>query len=220
VLMTCDWDWKGADAAYRRALELAPGNAPSINCLATLMGNLGRFDEAIGLFRRVVELDPLNVSYNRNLGFYCLAAGSLEEAEAALRMALQISPQGGLTYCWLGLVLLATRRQEEALESMRKERNEVFRLVGTAVAHFARGEQDASNAALDELVHRHSKDSPYQVAEVYGSRGDADNTFKWLEQTYAERDPGLSYMKMDPLLTRVRNDPRWQPLLEKMGLAG
>ena len=219
VLVMYDWDWKGADAAFRRALELAPGNAPSMNGLATLVGNLGKFEEAIVLLRRAVELDPLNVPYNRNLGLYSLAAGSLDEAETALRRARHIGPQGGLTCLWLGLLLLSKGMPDEALEMVRKERNEVFRLVGVAVAHFARGERDASDKALQELIHKHGEEALYQVAGVYGSRGDAENAFKWLEKTYAQRDPGLSYMKMDPLLKGLQGDPRWQSLLQRMKLA-
>ena len=85
--------------------------------------------------------------------------------------------------------------------------------------HFARGDLEASDAALSELIETQGADSPYQVAEVYAARGDADQAFEWLDRTYRDRDPGLSYMKMDPLLANVRSDPRWNPLLARMKLA-
>jgi serine/threonine-protein kinase len=61
-------------------------------------------------------------------------------------------------------------------------------------------------------------DSPYQVAEVYGARGDADKAFEWLEKTTPTGTRGCPIMKMDPTLGKIRSDPRYQPLLEKMGL--
>ena len=57
-----DWDWTGADAAYKRALELEPANADVVRGAAVLAATLGRFDEAITLDRRAIELDPLRVS--------------------------------------------------------------------------------------------------------------------------------------------------------------
>lgn len=219
VLWAFDWNWKAAEAVFQRALELAPGSTLAINAMATLTGNLGNLEEAVGLFRRAVGLDPLNVSLNRNLGLYSLALGAYEESTVALNHALQLSPHSGMTHAWRALVRIAQGQVREALADVARETNEIFRLVGMVVAHFANGDVGASDEALAQLIERHGADSPYQVAEVYAARGDADSAFQWLERTYADRDPGLSYMKMDPLLKGLRGDPRWLPLLAKMGLA-
>jgi TolB-like protein/Tfp pilus assembly protein PilF len=218
VLGWYDWNWKAAEASFQRAMELAPGSTLAINGAATFFGNLGKLDEAVGLFRRAVGLDPLNVPVNRNLGLYCLAAGALQEAEAALTQTLHLNAQSGMARCWRGLVRLAQGRLDEALADVEKEVSDIFRLVGVAIVQHARGETEASDTALASLIREYGTDSPYQVAEVYGARGDADRAFEWLEKTYADHDPGLSYMKMDPTLVKIRNDPRWLPLLKKIGL--
>jgi TolB-like protein/Tfp pilus assembly protein PilF len=218
VLGWYDWNWKAAEASFQRAMELAPGSTLAINGAATFFGNLGKLDEAVGLFRRAVGLDPLNVPVNRNLGLYCLAAGALQEAEAALTQTLHLNAQSGMARCWRGLVRLAQGRLDEALADVEKEVSDIFRLVGVAIVQHARGETEASDTALASLIREYGTDSPYQVAEVYGARGDADKAFEWLEKTYTDRDPGLSYMKMDPTLGRIRDDPRYVPLLEKIGL--
>jgi hypothetical protein len=88
------------------------------------------------------------------------------------------------------------------------------------MVQFARGDQAASDAALAELIEKEGAESPYQVAEVLAVRGEVDRAFEWLERTYADRDPGLSYMKMDWAYRKLHGDPRWQALLEKMQLAG
>ena len=121
VLGWYDWNWKAAEAAFNRALELAPGSTLAINGAATFFGNLGNLDEAVGLFRRAAGLDPLNVPVHRNLGLYCLAAGALQEAEAALTETLQLSAQSGMTYCWRGLTRLAQGRLDDALADIQKE---------------------------------------------------------------------------------------------------
>ena len=218
VLRAFDWDWKGAEAAFHRALELAPGNTLVMNAAANLLGTLGRLDAAIELSHKAMVLDPLNVPVHRNLALYCLAAGELGEAEAVLKKVLEMSPQGGLTYCWLGYLALAHDRPEEALDLMHREVTEIFRLVGLAIAHDALGHWAESAAALGELIDKHGTDSPYQVAEVYAACGDADKAFAWIDRAIAERDPGVSYLRMDPFLRALRDEPRWQPLLQKLGL--
>jgi tetratricopeptide (TPR) repeat protein len=219
VLRAFDWDWKGAETSFQRALELAPGSTLVMNAAANLFGSLGRLNAAIELARKATQLDPLNIPVHRNLALFCLGAGELQEAEIVLKKVLQMGPQGGLTYCWLGVLALAYGRPEEALELMHKEVTEIFRLVGLAVAHHAIGNWSESDAALSELIEKHGEDSPYQIAEVYAACGDPDKAFEWLERTYAARDPGLSYLQMDPFLRDTRDDPRWRPFLEKMGFA-
>jgi len=219
VRMHRDWDWKGADTSFRRALELAPGSTLAMNGAGTLIGCLGRLDEACGLFRRAVELDPLNVSFNRNLGLFCLANDALEEADVALNETLQLSPRSGLTYFWLALVRLHQGRPDDALAMIEKEANEVWQKIGVAVVQHARGNGAESDAALAEVIEKYGHEAAYQVAEMCAFRGEADRAFEWLERTYELRDPGIAYMKMDLLLRDLHADPRWRPFLQKMRLA-
>ena len=214
-----DWDWKGAEASFQRALKMAPSNTLAMNAAADMLAALGRLGEAIELSRRARTLDPLNIPLHRNLAMYYLAAGRLEEAESVLNQVLQMGAAGTLTYCWLGVLALARGRKHEALTLMAKEVSDIFRRVGLAVVHNTLGQLTESDTALRSLIEEHGQDSAYQIAEVYGATGDLDKTFEWLERAYIERDPGLSYLRVDPFLLGVRGDARWQPFLEKMGLA-
>ena len=214
-----DWDWKGAEASFQRALKVSPSNTLAMNAAADMLAALGRLDEAIALSRRATTLDPLNIPLHRNLAMYHLAAGQLEDAESVLNQVLQMGAAGALTYCWLGVLALARGRRHEALTLMAKEVSDIFRRVGLAVVHNTLGQLTESDAELVSLIDSHAKDSPYQIAEVYGATGDLDKTFEWLERAYTERDPGLSYLRVDPFLLGIHDDGRWLPLLEKMGLA-
>jgi TolB-like protein/class 3 adenylate cyclase/Flp pilus assembly protein TadD len=213
-----DWDWKGAETSFNRALELAPGSALVMNAAANMLGTLGKLGEAIELTRKATASDPLNVPLHRNLALYALAAGDWDEAERALTKVLDMSQQGGLTWCWLGYVAFAHGRYEQALELMQKEVTEIFRLVGLAVVHHALDNFNEYEAALHELIEKHGKDSPYQVAEVHASCHDYADAVEWLERAYAERDPGLAYLRMDPFMRDMYGHPRWEQFLVKMQL--
>ncbi len=101
---------------------------------------------------------------------------------------------------------------------MERETNEVYRLIGTAIAQHALGDAGASDAALKELIEKWAAGAAYQVAQAYAFRGETDNAFDWLEQAYDNRDSGLTNMLVDPLVANLHDDPRWTALLDKMGL--
>jgi hypothetical protein len=73
-------------------------------------------------------------------------------------------------------------------------------------------------AALAEYVAKYHAEWAYQIAELYAFRGEIDRAFEWLERAYAQRDPGLSEMKCDPLLKSLERDPRYAAFLKKMRL--
>ena len=189
-----------------------------MNAAANMLGTLGKLDAAIELTKKATLSDPLNVPLHRNLALYALAKGDWDEAERALNKVLEMSQQGGLTWCWLGYVAFAHGRYEQALDLMHKEVTEIFRLVGLAVVHHALDNFAEYRAALDELIEKHGKDSPYQIAEVHASCRDYADAIDWLERAYAERDPGLAYLRMDPFMRDIYGYPAWEEFLRKMNL--
>jgi TolB-like protein/Tfp pilus assembly protein PilF len=213
-----DWDWRGADASSRRALELAPGNADVVLSAAWVAQTHDTLDEPIALCRRAIALDPLNVLGHRLLGLFSLHAGFLEQAEAALKKALELNPLVGMTYFALGLVYLAQGRFSEALAAFEKESHEGHRLLGLSTAYHALGREAPSSAALEQLE---QLSGLYAVSIAQGNayRGNVDLAFEWLERAYTQRNPGLTQIKHRPLLSNLHGDPRWQPFLKKMGLA-
>jgi hypothetical protein len=71
---------------------------------------------------------------------------------------------------------------------------------------------------LDELIAKHPYGAAYQIAEVYAWWGDKDSAFQWLDRSYVVHDPGLAFLKPDPLLRRLHPDSRYNALLRKMKL--
>ncbi len=213
-----DWDWTGADAAYKRALELELGNADVVRGAGVLAGTLGRFDEAIRRDRRAIELDPLQVAAHFNLGNAAYYAGRLDEAEAAYRKALELNPQIPSVHESVGLIYLARSKPEEALAEMQKEPEPAWRAAGLALAYHGLGKKKEADSALAEYIEKHQNEWAYQIAEIYAYRNEEDKAFEWLERAYKQRDSGLSEMKGDPLLRNIEKDARYRAFLQKMKL--
>jgi serine/threonine protein kinase/Flp pilus assembly protein TadD len=218
IKATDDWDWAGADACYQRALALEPGNALVIRIAGGLAASLGRLDEAVALHRRAVELDPLSAAAHLNLGTYAYYAGHFDEAVAAFRKALELSSALPAVHHDLARVYLAQRRPEEALAEIQQEPEPAWRLFGQALVYHEMGKKKEADAALREFIAKYSDDSAYQVATAYAFRGETEKAFEWLGKAYTRRDPGLSDVKVDPLLNNIRGDTRYTAFLKKMRL--
>ena len=133
-------------------------------------------------------------------------------------MALSFSPGRVAAQYLLGLVLQGQGDAPAALVAIEQETSDFYRLTGTAIVQHALGDAGASDAALKELIEKYAAGAAYQVAEVYAFRGEIDYAFDWLNEAYDNRDAGLPQMLIEPLLANLHDDPRWEPLLDKMGL--
>jgi TolB-like protein/Flp pilus assembly protein TadD len=218
VEMFYDWDFTAAFQYMQQALALNPGDAFILTRAARQYGLLGRVDEAIDLHRQSIVLDPVQAMGHRRLGRTLYDAHRLEEAADSLQMAQSLSPGGAESQYILGLVLMAQGDAPAALVAMERETSDAWRLNGMPIVQHALGNDEASDAALQELIEVGATVAAYQIAEAYAFRGEIDNAFDWLEQAYAIRDPGTAQMLVDPLLANLHDDPRWEILLDKMGL--
>jgi len=213
-----DWDFAAASQHFDKALKLNPGDARALWQAATLNRILGRLDEAIDLNRRSIALDPLSPNGHHRFGRTLYEAHRLDEAADSFKIALSLNPAWAGTHYRLGRVLLAQGDALAALAETEQETIDGYRLTGIAIVQHALGDAEASGAALQGLIECCAAGAAYQVAEVYAFRGEVDHSFDWLKQAYDNRDTGMNGLLLDSLLVNLHDDPRWEPLLDKMGL--
>ena len=214
-----DWDWKGAEASFARALELAPHSIRIMRNTVFILYARGRYDEAIALLRQAVELDPLSGAVHCFLAGSYRIAGRLDEAETAIRKSLELSPHGGFGHFYDSDICLAQGRLDEALDAAKREIHDMFRLLALANVYHAQGRHTESNAVLKELIETYADTAALQIAEAFAYRGERDQAFAWLERACAQRDAGMSMLRSLPSLRGLHGDPRWLPFLETVGLA-
>ncbi|MDH4020894.1 MAG: tetratricopeptide repeat protein [Xanthomonadales bacterium] len=200
------------------ALELDPGNTDILRSASWLAWSLGHLDESIMVNEYVVEQDPLNPVSYYSLGLSHLWAGHLDEAISAFRAALMLSPGHFYAHYRAGIALLLKGELQAALEEVQLEKNKQKSLEGKAIVFHALGQEQASDAALAELIAQYGQRSAYNVAYVLASRNEADRAFIWLEKALLYSDNGFIQIALQPEFANIHNDPRWVPFLEKIGM--
>jgi serine/threonine protein kinase/tetratricopeptide (TPR) repeat protein len=212
------WDWPGAHEDLDRAIALAPGAAHAHMVRAQLMATEGEGPRAIEEVKRAVELDPLAPAALWALGALYNSVGQYGLARQILRKGLEIAPEHGLVTRELAFSELLDGHPSEALAIFKRHPQGWVQDFGTALAEHTLGNEAASKTALERLDSLSGKTAAYQVAEAHAWRGEADAAFEWLERARQRRDPGVRYVKYDPLLRSLHSDPRYAAFLKTMKL--
>jgi len=213
-----DFDLPGADAAAKRAIALEPGVPANVITAAGTAKYLGRFDDALHLNRRAVDLDPLNAESWESLAETEFFMGRLDDAAANAKKALELNPDVWPGHFLLSKIYLMQGRPEEALPEIERIRYDSQRAFLYAMAFYAIGRQEKSDAALSELIAKDPARSAYSIATVYAFGNRSDQAFEWLDRAYAQRAGDLVGTRIDPLLKSLHNDARYAAFLKKIHL--
>ena len=218
LLAWADFDWTGGQSEYRRALQLAPRDGAALFSLGSLQATLGQPEQAVALARQALVTNPLNADWHVSLASYLSGLNRLDEADSAVRKAIELQPAAVEFHTQLTIIQIQRGDARAALAAARQEPAGSWQDVAFTLAQQISGDQAAADAALKNLIDRRATLAPYQIAEVYALRRDADNTFAWLDRAWAARDPGIGNLLFDPLILRYRDDPRFAPFCRKVGL--
>jgi eukaryotic-like serine/threonine-protein kinase len=219
----CDYDWTGAEAELKLAIELNPNSGDVYDIYGLLLSAQERYDEAIEAQRRAHELDPLK--HRMDLVTTYLRAGRHEEALRAITRVLAVEPLLPLAHATLGWVHLLSGRGEEGVAALLhavelSPDNTLYRAqLGQAYARVGQTEPARQILReLEELSHVRYV-SPYHLAFVYTGLGDYEQALDWLERAYAERAGGIFGIKGSFLFAPLKQHPRFRALLAKLNLA-
>src|SRR6185312_3366445 len=144
--------------------------------------------------------------------------GRLGEARQAIDTAIALQPGATASHEQQAVVEILRGDTKAALAAAQQEPPGPWHDIAMALALQIGSDRAAADASLKKLIAQYADLGPYQIAEVYALRRDPDNMFKWLDRAWTARDPGISYLLMDPLILRYRDDPRFAAFCKKVGL--
>jgi TolB-like protein len=212
-------DLVAAARDIERALQLAPTDTVIIGRAAALLYNLGRLDEAIAFGEYEVSRNPLSVAGHSNLGVRFLTAHRYPEAIESFRTMLRLSPDAYAGEALLAQALLFNGDAPAALTAAQREKSDFDRLSTLAMIHHSLGHKAEADRALQEAVARFGNELPLEVAWTFAYRGQIERAFEWLDKAIAAQEAGIAESVLYPFFDNLHGDPRWLPVLRKLGRA-
>ena len=210
-----EWDNARAEREYRRALQLNPNCVLARQAYAELLTHMGRIEEALGEIRNAQRLDPHSRIVDSLLGWVLYYGRRYDEAIEHLRRVVAANPDFIPAHSYLGW---AYERQGMLGEAKAEyDRVRALSADGTSRLMWDFGANGRGLGELDAGA-RAGNFSPYELASVYLGAGRRDEAIRWLATACDRRDASVLAMKVDPALDPLRNDPRFQALLRRVGL--
>jgi TolB-like protein/Tfp pilus assembly protein PilF len=218
-----EWEWDSAEREFNAALELSPNDAWAHRGYAEWLLCRGRTEEAQAWARQGRDLDPFSVT-GHDLGWILFQSRRYDEAIRELRSDLAVHPDAPADLWFLGFALIAKGASGDAIPVMERavdisDRSPV--IIGTLVQAYAHaGHQAQAMRLVEELKRRQQKGYIPADAFVnaYLGLGDKEQAFAWMERAYKEQSMILQYLKVYPFFDPVRDDPRFQDLVRRVGL--
>jgi Tol biopolymer transport system component/serine/threonine protein kinase/tetratricopeptide (TPR) repeat protein len=216
-----DRDWAGAEAEFRRAIDLRPGNALAHRWYAFNLAAVGRHDEAIAEIKRAQQISPDSPVSATALANVFFLARRFDEAIAQCGRALELDPGSVAAHVILRWAYEHKGMREEALSAYEQESVFAGDTPTTRIkeAHVlaACGRNDEAATMLRELLARRDEQwvTPYEIAVIYSLLNDLDNAFHWLAEAEREHAVGFTFAAVDPHLDNLRADPRFVEMLRR-----
>ena len=224
VLWLYDWQWQAAQTEFKRSLALKPAYPTANHWYAEYVMTMGRHSEAITRMKNSQELDPLSLIISDAIGWSLYMARRYDDAIEQLQRTVELDPNYPVTYWVLSLSLRKMGRYDLAIAEGEKgvslSGGSPMMRAALAQTFGAAGRKEKAIEILDDLTKlaKQKYVAPYFFAGIHVGLGKNDRAMECLEKSYEERSHWLIYLHMDPGLDALRSNPRFQDMLQRIGL--
>jgi TolB-like protein/Flp pilus assembly protein TadD len=226
ILVNYDWNSSAAEKEFKRSIELNPDYATVHQWYAIhYLTAMGRLEEAVQEMKRALELEPASLVMNTFMGATLYYAGRYDEAIDQCRRTIQMDPNFAVAHWHLGLAY----EQKQLLDAATEEFKKAISLSGGSPlmkaalgrAYAKSQKKHEANEMLNELneLAKRQYASAYEIATIYVALGNNEQAFQLLAKAYAEHSFHLANLNVCPQFKSVRSDPRFQDLVQRVGLS-
>ncbi|MCH7994910.1 MAG: protein kinase, partial [Planctomycetes bacterium] len=223
VMLNFDWDWEAAERGFKRALSLEPGLADAHLGYARYLLVMGRIDEAEAHLNSAREYDPASVLFAEEYGLVYFMSSQYDKTVQYARRAIQIDPEQWKPHKFLGLGLSAKGEFTEAIAelqtAMRLNPNPAVLASLGGVYATANMQKEARQVLRDlEELSKTKYVCSYRWGIIHIELGEYDKAFERFANACDERSECMPFVKVDPRFDPIRDDPRFDELVECVGL--
>jgi tetratricopeptide (TPR) repeat protein len=219
-----EWDWETAQRELEEAMRLNPSYPWAPHWLGLLASGRGQTRRGLELIEQAQTLDPLSPIINIAPGIPLHIARRYDEAIQRYRHILEVETSFAPGHYYIGLSLEQRGDHDEAVRQMQR----LIEIAGPAALYMgALGHALAiagRTAEAEDVIGKLQEMSkqryitPFAFAVAYAGLGRNDDALEWLRKALDERNAWSWFVPVDPRFDRLREDPRFAPLLEEHGL--
>ena len=219
-----DWNFEEAEREFKRAVELSPNYANAHDGYGFYLKAVGQHEKAVKKCLQVQKLEPLSPFAHVSLGYAYYFARDYKKAIEECNKALEMDKYSTFAYRNLGLAYLQQGKFENAINALSKAvtfSNSSCAFEAYLAFAYARAEKKSEAMEILKSFEESGKEryvSAHNFAVIYAGLEDFDKTFEWLEKAFQERSGFLPFVNVEPLFDNLREDARFQDLLQKIGL--
>jgi serine/threonine-protein kinase len=220
-----DWDWPGADAAYRRAIELNPSAAYTRTQYARYLAAAQRFPEALSQAQRAAALDPLSASTESTAALISYYKRDYTAALRSANQALSLDPASSGVHYVLARIHAALDDLPNAIAANERaialsgEPAPSWRAYLMALQIARDGQTDVQThieQLLADVETRRERLSPEHLAYIHLAAGNMPKALELIEQAVDDHSPVILWLGVDPRVDPLRDEPRFQALLTRL----
>jgi tetratricopeptide (TPR) repeat protein len=216
------WRWEDAWLMLNEAKKRDPNLALTEIGFAIYYSGLGDADGVKRALAAANRLDPLNIEI-ADWGQWALAM--VGEADAAMSWAqekMRQHPEVGVVYTGGAVAASLAGDHERAIElaarGARLDGNSPISLITLAQVYGAAGQTNKVLPLLEEAGRSGEYMCPYESAVAWLPLGETDKVFDLLDDAIDYRSNCLIFLRSDPRMEPIRDDPRYETLLTRVGL--
>ena len=218
-----DFDWAGAEAEFRRAIEINPNYAAAHDQYGFALAVRGKVDQSKAESRRATELDPLSAIIWADAGLAPASEGNFESSKEFERKALYLDPNFFLPQALIGWIDLEAGKSSEAIPELERALPmgaPPFVEAWLGYAYAKSGRREKAEAILTKLHSLSSQQfvSAYCMAVIHIALDQKGPALADLEKAYQTRSQWLGLLKVERVYDPIRSEPRFVALLKKVGL--
>jgi DNA-binding winged helix-turn-helix (wHTH) protein/Flp pilus assembly protein TadD len=223
-LINQDWNWPGAEISLSRALQLNPNSADGHQVYATFLLRLGRIAEAIVELNKAKAIDPLSPVINTWLAEALSYLGEYEASILLHQETLKFSPNYFVAYYHLTLTYLFNNQPDKAIETSEQALKLSAHISLTQFSSVlllkVLGNEKKARQTLKHLeaARKTKYISASNIASCYAAFQEKEETLAWLTIALEEKDPNITWIKIDREYDFLRNDESFHKILAQVNL--
>lgn len=215
------WNFKAADSLLKEYSRKKGENF--LSDFHNLL--VGRYDEVIESMSRQVNEDPSKLYQDMPIVYAYYYMGETETTLEIMQEGLMVNPNIEYLYDHFGNIYIDMKNYEKAKDVLETgllifDKRHASMIVHLAITYHYLGQEEKSLEYLDEVRERALKGEPeinVLIAHYYARLGKNDEAFNWLDKAYKKHEVDLIWLRTDPNLLMLENDPRYKVLCKKIG---